>query len=83
MKKHRDQVKIPAYEIRVSKTFILVAQMDAFVVIPNFWARIRKDVKKFGEGWGRVSNWTPALIRSASQCVGVPSPLHVLDHGFL
>ena len=34
-----DQVKIPASEIRFSKTFRFVAQMDAFLVIFHFGQR--------------------------------------------
>ena len=41
LKNRWDQVKIPASEIRFSKTFRFPAQMDAFLVIFNFWATIR------------------------------------------
>ena len=41
LKNRWDQVKIPASEIRFSKTFRFVAQMDAFLVIFHFWATIR------------------------------------------
>ena len=41
LKNRWDQVKIPASEIRFSKTFRFVAQVDAFLVIFHFWATIR------------------------------------------
>ena len=45
---------------------------EGFGRIWKLLATIWKDLKEFGESCGRVSNWTPALIRSASQCAGVP-----------
>ena len=41
LKNRWDQVKIPASEIRFSKTFRFLAQVDAFLVIFHFWATIR------------------------------------------
>ena len=41
LKNRWDQVKIPASEIRFSKTFRFVAQMDAFLENLTFWAPIR------------------------------------------
>ena len=42
-----------------------------------FWAGCGRILAEFGEirpCWDRFSNWTPALIREASQCAGVLPP---------
>ena len=45
---------------------------------PNFewvWEKIEEEsgrILKNWPCWGRFSNWTPALVRSASQYAGVP-----------
>ena len=44
---------------------------EGFGRICKLLATIWKDLKEYGESCGRVSNWTPALIRSASQYAGV------------
>ena len=47
---------------------------------PNFewvWEKIEEEsgrILKNWPCWGRFSNWTPALVRSASQCAGVLPP---------
>ena len=41
LKNRWDQVKIPASEIRFSKTVRFLAQVEAILVIFHFWATIR------------------------------------------
>ena len=38
------------------------------------FGRILEILGKIWPCWGRFSNWTPALVRSASQCAGVLPP---------
>ena len=39
-----------------------------FQLVAKFW----KHLGKFGPAVAKLLNWTPALIREASQCAGVP-----------